>query len=66
MTWNYRVMHRDGELAIYEVFYDAKGNIEGWTKNPSFPAAESAEALKADCARYLDALSKPILEYKED
>lgn len=59
--WNYRVMSRDGELAIYEVHYDEGGRVVGYSAAPCFPAGETLEALKANCEQYLAALEAPVL-----
>jgi hypothetical protein len=63
MTWEYRVMERDGELAIYEVYYDDDGGVQGYTENVAFPAGDTLEALRANCQLYVAALAKPILKY---
>ena len=63
MTWNYRVMAKDGELAIYEVFYRADGSIEGHTENPVFPRAPTVEMLQEELQRYTEALTKEVLPY---
>ena len=64
MTWNYRVMNKDGEFAIYEVFYRADGSVEGYTANPVHPRAECLEDLKEELQRYADALTKDVLVYE--
>lgn len=65
MSWNFRVMEKDGEFAIYEVFYNDEGQVQGYTENPSFPRAESIEELKEDLERYAEAMSKPVLQYMD-
>ena len=64
MSWNYRVMQSDGELAIYEVYYDADGKVIGSSESPVFPHGENLEELRADLAHYSEALSMEVLEYK--
>ncbi|MEK8034908.1 hypothetical protein AACH06_29180 [Ideonella sp. DXS29W] len=63
MTWNYRVMVKDGELAIYEVFYRADGSVEGWTENPVFPRASTLKELQLELQRYAEALNKEVLPH---
>lgn len=63
MSWNYRVILRDGEFAIYEVFYKEDGSIEGTTVDPVYPRAESLEGLREELERYSTALDKPVLPY---
>jgi len=65
MSWNYRVMDRDGELSIYEVYYREDGTVEGYSAAPTFPAGETVEALRENCLQYLSALEKPTLRYEE-
>jgi hypothetical protein len=56
-------MNRDGELAIYEVYYYEDGRIRGYGATPTFPAAETLEELRANCDLYLAALDRPVLQY---
>lgn len=63
MTWEYRVMSRDGVVAIFEVHYYEDGRIRGYSAEPTFPAGESVEELRGNCGLYLAALGKPVLEY---
>lgn len=64
-TWNYRVMRNGDLFAIHEVYYDENGKVEGYTQNPVCPSGESLEELKGDIEYYLEALNKPVLEYKD-
>jgi len=66
MTWEYRVMARGDELAIYEVYYHEDGRIQGSSVDPTFPAGPSLEELRANCEVYMAALDKPVLDYSED
>ncbi|MBV8658744.1 MAG: hypothetical protein JO142_13045 [Burkholderiales bacterium] len=65
MSWNYRVMNKDGELAIYEVYYHEDGRIQGMSSEPTFPAGETLQELELNIELYLSALKKPILDYTE-
>lgn len=66
MTWEYRVMSRGGELAIYEVYYDPDGRVTACSSLPTFPAGPTRDELRANCELYVAALEKPVLEYLED
>ncbi len=66
MTWNYRVMNRQGELAIYEVYYAEDGTVKGWSANPTFPAADNITELRVNCDLYFAALEEPVVDYIED
>ena len=64
MTWEYRVMLRDDELAIYEVYYYEDGRVQGYSATPVFPAGETIEELRLNCELYVAALQKPVLKYE--
>ena len=65
MTWNYRIVMRNGEYAIYEVYYDDAGNVEAVTDAPVYPAGTSIEELGKDLKYYQQALQQPVLHYDE-
>ncbi|MES2073973.1 MAG: hypothetical protein V4488_26705 [Pseudomonadota bacterium] len=65
MTWEYRVMNRGGELAIYEVYYGDNGTVEGYSSDPTYPAAATMDALRENCRQYLASLEKPVIPYEE-
>ncbi len=62
MSWNYRVLFKDGVYMVHEVSYDDEGNIEAWTKNPVCPRGQSIEELARDFDLYRLALDKPPLD----
>lgn len=62
---NYRVIHRDGEYAVHEVFYGDDGRVVGFTQEPVFPRADSLDHLIAECERYRRAFSEPVLNYTD-
>ena len=78
--WNHRVMRRTVRIvlggqnhgtetfdAVYEVYYNDDGSIEGWTQEPSSPMADvpgdDGNNLKQDIERFLLACEKPILDW---
>ncbi|NHZ97422.1 hypothetical protein [Massilia sp. CCM 8734] len=63
MTWNYRVMNQAGELAVYSVYYDDDGKVEGVSVDPAYPLGETLDELQNCCELYMEALTKPVLEY---
>lgn len=65
MTWDYRVIVKDGSYYIYEVYYDDDGNPGAFTEDPVSPFGESLEELKEDLKHFSDALSLPVLDYSE-
>lgn len=66
MAWEYRVMNRRGELAVYEVYYRDDGTVQGWSAAPTFPGGETLDALRENCLQYVAALEKPVLEYDDE
>lgn len=68
--WNYRIIrkyHNESDLntyQIYEVYYDDKDKIEGWTESPVEPMGESVAELCSDIHYFLEAFQHPILTEK--
>ena len=64
--WNYRVVEKDGYYGIHEAYYD-----DGIEKPHSISSEEMSphggtlDELKDDAKKYLEALDKPILHYKD-
>ena len=65
MTWNYRVVVKDDQYNIHEVYYDDKGKPEFFTEDPLGPSGESLEELENDLEYFSEALSLPVLNYNE-
>jgi hypothetical protein len=65
VTWDYRVVMRNGEYAIYEVYYHDAGNVEAVTDAPVYPAGTSIEELGKDLQYYQQALKQSVLNYDE-
>jgi hypothetical protein len=65
MSWEYRVMNRNGELAIYEVYFYDDGRVQGYTAEPCYPAGETVGKLGENLKQYCAALDKPVLPYIE-
>jgi hypothetical protein len=63
MSWNYRVMCKAGQFAVYEVFYAEDGRITGFTSDPVFPRADDPDELAEEFERYRRALTEPILDF---
>lgn len=68
MCWNHRIMKRRdrGEdfYAIYEVYYDESGKIDGWTEDSCSPEGDSLEELKESFRFFRQAFHAPILDYE--
>ena len=60
--WNYRVLKKDGVLAVYTIYYDENGNIKGWSANPFSPEAEDIEELRTNLELMLESLKDEIIK----
>jgi len=65
MTFNYRVIKREGILEIHEVYYNDKGEIEFWDESPSWPIGNDIKELLEDLSKYESATELPILDEDE-
>jgi hypothetical protein len=63
MSWNYRVLDHDGELAIYEVYYEDDGKVKGHSLLPAIPKGNDINELNDELALYRAALNSPVLKY---
>jgi len=64
MTWNYRVIQHE-ILAIHEVYYDDKGNIESWTADPVAIMGDTKEELLETLDMMKRATEEPFLVLSE-
>ena len=60
--WNYRVLEKEGTLAIHGVYYDDNGKIQGWDQEPASPEAEDLDDLRASLESMLESLEKDIIK----
>jgi hypothetical protein len=51
--------------AVYEVFYDEKGKVEGWTAEPVSPGGETIEEVQQNLRWMMKAAKQPVLVYDE-
>jgi hypothetical protein len=51
-------------LGIYEVYYNTRDRIKGWTKDAMDPHGNTLKELSSDLAFMKRALTAPILDYK--
>lgn len=64
--WNYRVVEKDGYYGMHEAFYDEKDKKpHSITQNEMSPHGDTLNELKDDLQKFLEALEKPILHYKD-
>lgn len=63
MSWQYRVMRIDGQLAIHEVHYDGNdiNRPKSYSEFPTYPRGESLDDLFQDFLLYKEALNMPVL-----
>ena len=60
-------MSRDGELAVYSVYYYGNDDtrVQGYSIEPEAPVAETVEELREKLSLYCAALEKPGLQYAD-
>ena len=63
--WNYRVVRRAGEVAIYEAYYDDDGNVRSLTLDPVSPSSEDPATLKERLELMLEAFDKSVVEFDQ-
>lgn len=65
MSWNYRVIAKeykdDVEFYIHEVYYDADGNPNGYTKEPVPVSGACVKDIKWTLKHMKKAMKKPVL-----
>ena len=65
MTWDYRIINTDGELAIHEVYYDKKRRVLAYTAEPIALYGTTLEELIDAMAWQREAFSHPVLDEKK-
>lgn len=64
MSWNYRIIKNKDCYQISEVYYDSKGNINGYGDAP-IPYGESKEEVKECLDLMYESLNKSILNIED-
>lgn len=64
MTWEYRVMKRIEHNEIIYAIHEVYSNPYGYTEKPEPIEGESIEDLRNILTQMLEALDKPVLNYK--
>lgn len=61
-SWNYRVFkYKSGDVGIHEAYYDNKGKVNGWTKDPIIAGSSITDLL-----RQLTMIRKDIIKTKDE
>lgn len=66
MTWNHRVVRKQGLLQVYEVYYDELGRPASVTETAVSPMGDNLQELASEIKAFAKALSKPILDFEKD
>lgn len=64
MTYNYRVVKEDGDLRIYDVYYNEQGEPIATHTAPTYVYGETVEDLRVQLQLMLEALDKPVLDMR--
>ncbi|MBI2009336.1 hypothetical protein HYS84_02900 [Candidatus Saccharibacteria bacterium] len=69
MHWNYRIIEHDKSkpayFAVHEVYYDEKGNIEGWTEDPINVVGDNKTEVTMIIQHISADTKRPILKESE-
>jgi hypothetical protein len=60
--WNYRAVKVNGELRIYDVYYNDAGDPLSRSERPSHFYGESVESLQEQLQWFIEALNKEVLD----
>lgn len=63
MTWNYRVVQRQRELAVYSAYYDEDGGVHSISASAAALNGENVDELRSELERFRQALDKAVLQY---
>ena len=61
----YQIAKKDGEYAIYEVYYDDDDKPFMISVDPVFPTGENITEFKEDMDLYIEALYRKILNWSD-
>lgn len=64
LSWENRVLNRDGYLGIYDVYY-RNDNLQTCTENPIAVTGKTIKELREKLQDMLEALDKPVLNYDD-
>ena len=64
MSWNYRVVKKDGLLGIHGVYYDEKNNIRSADVDPNAPFGEDLEELRSRLELMIESLAEEIIDFE--
>ena len=72
MSWDYRVLRKYERAGgktfvfyeIHEVYYDDKGKVASITEDAVAPYGENISELMIEMSMFLDAFTKPILDFE--
>lgn len=66
MTWNYRLVKKDGLIGIHSVYYNQKKEIQSLSVDPEYLSAETVDELKENVEKIMRAFERPVIDFKKD
>ena len=63
MTWNYRVVSKDGQYGVHEVYYDEQGEPTSVSESSVVPVADSVAELRECLETLLAAFKEADLNF---
>ena len=65
MTWNYRVVKKNGYLGIHEAYYDDSGKIRSLSIEPVSNVYDDLKELKTNLELMMDALEEGVIDFEQ-
>lgn len=66
MRWNYRIVEKDGQLGIHEVYYNGdEKKICACTREPVAACGDDVPDLKGAYKMMAEAFKAPVLKYED-
>lgn len=61
-NWQYRIIHSDGNYAIYTVYYTDAGELDYYDPDPVTPSTSDLDSLSHQMIHMMSAFTQPVLE----
>jgi hypothetical protein len=63
MTWNYRLVKKDGLIGIHSAYYNSKKEVASLSVDPEYLSADDADDLKSALQKVMKAFDSPVIDY---
>jgi len=62
MSWNYRIVRKNDQLEVYDVYYDEDGNPSSRHVKPTTLYGEDVEEISKQIDLIKECLRKPVID----